>query len=105
MSGIYDTKCPVGRTLNAVGDRWSIMILRDLFVHETRRYQDLVESLAGVSPNTLSARLKALESRGIIKRQFYADRPPRAEYTLTGKGRDLGPVVLALKKWGAKYRR
>ena len=105
MRGIYDTQCPVGRTLNAVGDRWSIMILRDLFVHKTRRFQDLVESLTGVSPNTLSARLKGLESRGIIARQFYEDHPPRAEYTLTRKGRDLGPVVLAMKKWGSKYRR
>ena len=104
MSDLYDPKCPVGRALNSVGDRWTMMILRDLFVHKTRRFQDFVESLPGVSPNTLSTRLKGLESSAIIKRQFYADHPPRAEYTLTRKGRDLGPVVLALKKWGNKYR-
>ena len=104
MSDVYDTNCPVGRALNAVGDRWTMMILRDLFVHKTRRFQDFVTSLPGVSPNTLSARLKGLESNHIIERQFYADHPPRAEYTLTLKGRELGPVVLALKKWGSKHR-
>lgn len=104
MADFYDTKCPVGRALNAVGDRWTMMILRDLFVHNTRRFQDFVESLPGVSPNTLSTRLKSLESFAIIERQFYEDHPPRAEYILTRKGRELGPVVVALKRWGNKYR-
>ena len=105
MAERYDVKCPVGRAMNAVGDRWTIMILRDLFTHEARRFHDLVDSLPGLSPNTLSARLKALQSRGIIERRFYNEHPPRAEYMLTPKGRDLGPVVLALKTWGNKYRR
>ncbi|MEE9355981.1 MAG: helix-turn-helix domain-containing protein [Methylococcaceae bacterium] len=104
MAKRYDEKCPVGRVLNVIGDDWSIMILRDLFLQGTCRFQDLKNSLMGPSPNTLSARLKWLESQGIIERKMYSKHPPRAEYSLTDKGRDLSPVLLAMKKWGETYR-
>lgn len=100
----YDCKCPVGRTMNLIGDRWAVMMLRDLFRHKTRRFQDFMDSLRGLSPNTLSARLKSLEHHDVIAREFYDDHPPRAEYKLTTKGRDLGPVILAMRKFGEKYR-
>jgi DNA-binding HxlR family transcriptional regulator len=96
-------QCPVARTLDLIGERWSPLILRDLFLHGPRRYQDLQESLAGVAPNTLSARLKALEAHGLIERKLYNERPPRLEYHLTEKGRSLGPVMRALRDWGTKY--
>ena len=99
----YDSKCPVGRTMNVIGDTWSVMILRDLFLNTRCRYQDFVESLAYVSPNTLSERLKWLEAQGVVKREYYSEHPPRAEYVLTEKGKALGPIVKAMKEWGEKF--
>src|SRR5215472_14239637 len=69
--------CPVARTLDLIGERWTILILRDLFLKGPRRFQDFQASLAGVAPNTLSARLKTLERRGIIGRELYSEHPPR----------------------------
>lgn len=95
--------CPVVRALEVVGDKWTLIILRDLLLHKTRRFQDLQESLEGIAPNTLSARLKSLESNGVIERKLYSEHPPRLEYVLTAKGRHLGPIVMALRAWGNKY--
>ena len=103
MKSIYDSECPVGRAMNVVGDRWTIMILRDLFLEGDRRFQDFLDSLAGLSPNTLSARLKWLEETGVVERYLYEQHPPRASYKLTPKGRDLGPVLKALRAWGTKH--
>lgn len=95
--------CPVGRALEIMGDRWTILILRDLLTEGARRFQELEASLDGISPNTLSARLKNLEEHGIVSRRMYEEHPPRAEYVLTSKGRQLGPAMLALRVWGEKY--
>lgn len=95
--------CPVARTLDLVGERWTILILRDLLLHGPRRFQDLQESLAGIAPNTLSARLKQMEARGLAARRAYSEHPPRLEYHLTAKGRSLGPVVKALREWGRRH--
>lgn len=95
--------CPVGRTLDIIGDRWTILILRDLILDGPRRFHDLQNSLSRISPNTLSARLKALEEHGIVERRFYADHPPRAAYALTAKGNELRPVLRALRIWGEKH--
>lgn len=100
MPPSYDQKCPVARALNVVGEKWTLLVLRDLLQQGARRFQDLQESLKGISPNTLSARLKSLETAGVITSRFYSTHPPRAEYVLTEKGRKLGPVLLALRKWG-----
>lgn len=78
-------------------------VLRDLFLHGPRRFQDFQESLAGIAPNTLSARLKTLETQGVIARRLYSEHPPRLEYHLTEKGKSLGPVLKALKTWGERY--
>lgn len=99
--GIDD--CPVARTLDLIGERWTILLLRDLLLHGPRRFQDFQASLAGAAPNMLSARLKALEEHGLVHRRLYSDRPPRLEYILTDKGRSLGPVIKALRDWGAKH--
>jgi DNA-binding HxlR family transcriptional regulator len=98
-----DPYCPVARALNIVGERWSLLVLRDLVLHGPRRFQDLQRSLVGISPNTLSARLKTLEDAGVIERRFYDQHPPRAEYVLTEKGEALRPVVRALREWGEQY--
>lgn len=100
MANRYDKNCPIGRLMNVIGDDWSIMILRDLFLQDSCRFQDFMNSLSGPSPNTLSSRLKWLVDQGIIQRRVYSEHPPRAEYTLTDKGQELGPILLAMKKWG-----
>jgi DNA-binding HxlR family transcriptional regulator len=96
-------ECPVARTLDLIGERWTILILRDLFLQGPRRFQDFQESLRGVAPNTLSARLKALERNGLITRRLYSDHPPRLEYRLTERGKSLGPVVKAMRDWGRRH--
>lgn len=99
----YDPLCPIGRTLDIIGERWTILILRDLLRRKTVRFQDLEESLQGISPTTLSARLKKLEEHGIVERRLYTEHPPRAEYVLTDKGRALGPAMKALLDWGRQH--
>jgi DNA-binding HxlR family transcriptional regulator len=104
MARSYRQKnCPVAKTLDLIGERWSILILRDLYLRGPRRFQDFQESLAGVAPNTLSARLKEMEASGVIERKLYNERPLRLEYHLTEKGKSLGPVVKALRDWGLKH--
>jgi DNA-binding HxlR family transcriptional regulator len=93
----------LARTLDIVGERWTVLILRDLFLHGPQKFQDFQTSLSGISPNILSARLKRLEEADIIERRFYTEHPPRAEYVLTGKGRELGPVLKALRSWGERH--
>jgi DNA-binding HxlR family transcriptional regulator len=105
MPETYGLDCPVARTLDLVGERWSMLVLRDLLLHGPRKFQDFQASLSGISPNILSARLKRLEEAQIVERRFYADHPPRAEYLLTAKGRELGPVLKALRGWGERHTR
>lgn len=96
-------ECPVARTLDLIGERWTILLLRDLLLHGPRRFQDFQASLPGVAPNTLSARLKAMEDSGLVSRLLYNERPPRLEYVLTAKGKSLGPIVKAMREWGRKH--
>ena len=97
--------CPVERTLSVIGSSWTCLILRDLILHGARRFQDLQDSLDGIAPNTLSERLKTLEQNGVVERRFYSMSPPRAQYVLTANGRDLGPIIGAMRDWGRKYPR
>ena len=93
------------RALDIVGERWTILILRDLVTRGPRKFQDFERSLTGISPNTLSSRLKRLEDAGIVERRFYEQHPPRAEYLLTEKGRELRPVPRTLFDWGQRHTR
>ena len=104
-SAPYDMRCPVARTIDIIGERWTMLILRDLLREGPRKFQDFEASLGGISPNTLSARLKRLEEAGIVERRFYEQHPPRAEYLLTPKGRALRPVLKALFDWGRTHTR
>ena len=104
MAKTYElNECPVARTLDLIGDRWTILLLRDLLLQGPRRFQDFQNSLTGIAPNTLSARLKSLEDDGLIRRELYNERPPRLEYVLPDKGKSLGPVLKALRDWGKKH--
>lgn len=98
----YNQPCPVAKTLEVVGDRWTLLAVRDL-LGGTQRFQDLLASLPGIAPNILSDRLKLMEEHGLVTRRFYSDHPPRAEYALTDKGRELGVVVGALASWGTRH--
>jgi DNA-binding HxlR family transcriptional regulator len=98
----YNQSCPVAKTLEVIGDRWTLLVVRDLLAG-ARRFQDLLTTLPGIAPNILSARLKLMEEHGLITRRFYSDHPPRAEYTLSDKGRELGMVVGALAAWGGRH--
>jgi DNA-binding HxlR family transcriptional regulator len=99
----YDLRCPVARTLDVIGERWTMLILRDLLLEGPRKFQDFQRAFPAISPNTLSARLKALEEAGVVERRFYDQHPPRAEYLLTAKGEALRPVLKALKDWGERH--
>jgi DNA-binding HxlR family transcriptional regulator len=98
----YGQRCPVAKTLELVGDRWTLLVVRDL-LDGTRRFQDLQTGLPGLAPNILSDRLKLMEEHGLVERRFYSDHPPRAEYALTAKGQELGVVIGALAAWGSRH--
>jgi len=98
----YGQACPVAKSLELVGDRWTLLLIRDL-LRGPRRFQDFQESLAGIPPNILSDRLKLMEEHALVTRRFYSDHPPRAEYVLTDKGRELRMVVGALAAWGSRH--
>jgi DNA-binding HxlR family transcriptional regulator len=93
--------CPVDRGLMRVGDRWSMLVLRDIERGLTR-YEQLRISL-GIAPNILSRRLSALVDAGLIAKTRYSQRPPRDEYLLTDAGRDFLPILMAIGAWGRKY--
>ena len=99
----YDLDCPIARALDVIGEKWSLLILRDLIRKGPLRFQDLEQSLSGIAPNTLSARLKTLESQGVVATKLYEDHPPRFSYVLTEKGKALGPVLKAIYGWGERY--
>ena len=90
----------MARAVRVLDGKWTMLVIRDLLAG-TRRFTELRASLAGISPKTLTDRLRALEEHGLVQRVMYAEIPPRVEYTLTGEGRRLGPVVAALAAWGA----
>ena len=86
-----------------LGEKWTLLILRDLTRYGPMRFQQFEEALPGIAPNTLSARLKDLETAGMIERRLYSEHPPRLEYHLTEKGKSFGPVLKALRDWGRKH--
>lgn len=104
MARTYDRQqaCPIARSLDMVGDRWTLLVIRDLRRGQSK-FADLLVSLQGISPTVLSERLQSLEQDEIVARRFYSDHPPRAEYVLTAKGDALAPVLQAFYAWGAEH--
>jgi DNA-binding HxlR family transcriptional regulator len=94
--------CAVANSLDIVGDKWSLLVVRDLF-HGKRTYGELANSAEHIPTNILADRLKRLEAAGIISSTPYQQRPVRYAYTLTPKGRDLGDVLLAFVRWGKRH--
>jgi DNA-binding HxlR family transcriptional regulator len=93
--------CSIARSLEVVGERWTLLIVRNLFLG-LRRFDELQENL-GIARNVLAARLEKLVDAGVVETRRYSERPPRHEYVLTDKGRDLFPVLVALMQWGDRY--
>lgn len=93
--------CPIARTLEVVGEWWTLLIVRDALMGQTR-FEGFQSSL-GIARNVLTARLEMLVEKGVLARRRYRDRPPRDEYVLTEKGRALFPVLLTLKAWGERW--
>jgi DNA-binding HxlR family transcriptional regulator len=91
--------CPVEKAIKIIGGKWTILILRDLLTGK-KRFGELRKSLNGVSPKTLSERLRLLESDGIAKRTIYPEVPPRVEYALTKRGKSLSAIIESMKAWG-----
>jgi DNA-binding HxlR family transcriptional regulator len=92
------TLCPVARAVTVVGDRWTVLILRELFMR-MHRFEE-IQAQTGATPQMIAARLKKLETDGLVKRHVYSKRPLRHEYLLTEKGEAFYPVILALRAWG-----
>src|SRR3546814_2730826 len=98
---LSDTFCPVGRSAEMLGDRAVLLILRDLFFG--RRRFEAIAANTGLGPQLVSARLKLMEKQGVVERHAYQERPPRHEYRLTAKGKDLFDVIYAMSKWAESW--
>jgi len=99
---IDETVCPIARTAEIISGKWTLLIIRDL-ASGVIRFNQLERSLHGISPKTLSERLRSLEEEGIIIRQTFAEVPPRVEYSLTTKGRDLCIVIESTRSYGKRW--
>jgi DNA-binding HxlR family transcriptional regulator len=97
-----DDSCPVCATADIICGKWTILVIRDLADGRTR-FCELERSLAGISPRTLSLRLRALEEQGIVERHTYPEVPPRVEYSLTDKGRALLPLIDDMRRYGREW--
>ena len=95
--------CPVETTLLIIGDKWKVLILRDLMAG-TKRFGELKKSIGSVSQKVLTAQLRDMEAKGLLTRKVYAEVPPQVEYTLTETGRSLKPVLDAMSRWGEEYK-
>jgi DNA-binding HxlR family transcriptional regulator len=102
-SGSRRSHCPIACALDLLGDRWTLVVVRDLLLLGKRRFTELLASGEGISTNILSERLERLEAAGLVVRRSYQLHPPRDEYHLTAKGRDLFPVLRELVRWGNRH--
>src|SRR3954447_12208869 len=102
MSALSNSTCPVCRTAEVVCGKWTLLLIRDLAAGSSR-FCELERSLEGISPRTLSLRLRALEDEGIVERHTYPEVPPRVEYALTEKGLALLPIVEDMRSYGMRW--
>lgn len=99
MSDLLRSNCPIACTLDLIGDRWTLLVLRDLFLGK-RRYDEFLASPEQISTNVLAERLRRLESQGMLEKRPYGTHRKRMQYELTERGKSLGPVLQALVRWG-----
>ncbi len=96
--------CPVETTLTLIGDKWKVLILRDL-MEGTKRFGELKKSIGSVTQKVLTQQLRVMEKSGLLTRKVYAEVPPRVEYTLTETGYSLKPILDAMGNWGTSYKK
>lgn len=96
------SRCPVSCTLDVLGDKWSLLVVRDV-MRGKRRYAEFLASPEGIPTNILADRLKRLAAKGVIRSHRYCQHPPRLEYELTPKGEDLRPIMRAMVEWGVRH--
>ena len=95
--------CPVEITMGLIGDKWKVLIIRDLLTG-TKRFGELKKSLNGITQKVLTNNLRQMEASGLVNRKVYAEVPPRVEYSLTELGKSLQPILNALLQWGTEYK-
>ncbi len=98
----HRSACPIASALDIVGDKWTLVVIRDLFLGK-HRYGEFQSSPEAIPTNILADRLKRLEAAGLVVKELYQNNPPRADYYLTRRGADLGPVLHAMREWGKKH--
>jgi DNA-binding HxlR family transcriptional regulator len=96
------SSCPIACSLDLIGDRWTLLVIRDMMFFGKQRFDEFLDSPEGISTNILSSRLKSLEEMGLVKKQPYSNHPRRMNYQLTEKGESLRPVLKAITHWGLK---
>lgn len=96
--------CPVETTLKLIGNKWEVLVLRDL-MPGTKRFGELKQSIGGISQKVLTSKLREMETDGLVERHVFAEVPPRVEYSLTPLGRTLKPVLDAMDQWGTAYKK
>ena len=97
------SKCPVEVTLSMIGDKWKVLIIRDL-LNGTKRFGELKKACSGISQKVLTTNLRSMEDDGLVKREVFPQVPPKVEYTLTDVGYSLAPVLNAMASWGTDYK-
>ena len=97
-------ECPVATTVQLIGNKWKILIIRNLVYNGKQRFSDFLKTVPGISKKVLTDNLRALEDDGLIEREVFAEVPPRVEYSLSGLGSTLKPVLDALRDWGEDYK-
>ena len=97
-------ECPVATTVQLIGNKWKLLIIRNLVYNGTQRFGEFLKSIPGISKKVLTDDLRALENDGLIERTVYAEVPPRVEYTLSPLGKSLKPILDAMQEWGTDYK-
>lgn len=97
-------ECPVATTVQLIGNKWKLLIIRNLILSEIQRFGDFIKSIPAISKKVLTDNLRALEDDGLIEREVFAEVPPRVEYSLSELGKTLKPVFDAMFEWGANYK-
>jgi DNA-binding HxlR family transcriptional regulator len=103
MAQLRRSPCPIACSLDLIGDRWTLLVIRDMMFFSKQRFEEFLESPEGISTNILASRLKALEEMGLIEKQPYSNHPRRMNYHLTERGKSLRPILKAITAWGLKH--
>lgn len=97
-------ECPVATTVQLIGNKWKLLILRNMIYYGTQRFSDFMKTVPGISKKVLTDNLRSLEEDGLVEREVFAEVPPRVEYSLSALGKTLKPVLDALRDWGNDYK-